>query len=118
MSYSFRQVFMPYCVQSLGDGWFIFLNRHYKPLGHPRGVFVTYETDASKVHLKGFTDARACRMGLMPSGECYYLYDDSTNPESSTANWQRYVAILAKLMKYQVDREGPKVRGPRLVIAS
>ena len=35
-------------------------------------------------------------------GHSYYLYDDATNPQASPANWSRYEAILAKVMKLEV----------------
>jgi hypothetical protein len=70
---SFRQVFLPYALMRLGDGWFL-------PV-----------------------DAKAEKLGLKVGGHCYYLYDDGTNPQASAANWSRYEAILAKLMKLEVD---------------
>src|SRR5665811_2326975 len=88
---SFRQVFLPYAFMRLGDGWFLPVNRQYKPLGQ------------SKVKIKGLTDAKAEKLGLTIGGHSYYLYDDATNPQASPANWSRYEAILAKVMKLEVD---------------
>jgi hypothetical protein len=88
---SFRQAFLPYALMRLGDGWFLPVNRQYKPLGQ------------SKVKIKGLTDAKAEKLGLKIGGHSYYLYDDATNPQASAANWSRYEVILAKVMKLEVD---------------
>jgi hypothetical protein len=96
---SFRQIFLPYALMNLGDGRFLPLNGNYKPLG-------------AEIRIKGLTAARAEKIGLIDGKNFYYLYDDGTNPQSSTANWRRYEAILAKLMKLEVDHsEGMKSPG-------
>ena len=53
---SFRQVFLPYALLRLGDGWFLPVNRQYKPLGQ------------SKIKIKGLTDAKAEKLGLQIGG--------------------------------------------------
>ncbi len=99
---SFRQVFLPYALMRLGDGWFLLVNRQYKPLGHFSG-WGNLDAQQAKVRIKGLTDARAERLGLKIGGHAYYLYDDGSNPQASAANWRRYEAILARLMKLEVD---------------
>lgn len=111
MSYTFRQAFMPYCIRVLGDGWFILLNRKYKPIGITSSEWIEYEQHPSRVRLKGLTDARARTLGLNlvthegGSEKTYYFYDDGTAPDRSKANWERYQDILKKLMKYEVTQE-------------
>lgn len=76
--------------------WFLPVNRHYKPLGN--------DTEhQAKARIKGLTDLRAERLGLKVAEHFLYLYDDATNPQASEANWRRYEAILARLMKLEVD---------------
>jgi hypothetical protein len=87
--HSFRQIFLPYALMNLGDGWFLPLNRNYKPLG-------------PEVKIRGLNGAKAEKIGLKDGKNFYYLYDDASNPQASSANWGRYEAILAKLMKLDV----------------
>ena len=102
---------------NLGDGWFLPVNRSYKPLGQFGGLFVDAGAHPAKVRIKGLTAARAERLGLMVGGNAYYLYDDGTNPQASAANWSRYEAILSKLMKMEVDCSAlaPSPAPPRYV---
>jgi hypothetical protein len=96
---SFRQIFLPYALMNLHDGWFLPVNRNYKPLG-------------PEVRIKGLTAARAEKIGVKVGENFYYLYDDATNPQISAANWRRFAAILEKLMKLEVDQtEGGTSRG-------
>jgi len=88
---SFRQIFLPYALMNLGDGRFLPLNRNYKPLG-------------AEIRIKGLTAARAEKIGLIDGKNFYYLYDDGTNPQSSTANWRRYEAILERVMKLEIEQ--------------
>jgi hypothetical protein len=80
------------------------VNRRYKPLGISSGDHVDYNTHPTKVKIKGFTAARAAKMGLKVNDGAthYHLYDHGTNPEASPANWKRYQLILSKLMKLSV----------------
>ena len=41
MNCTFRQIFLPYALMSLGDRWFLPVNRKYKPIGYPN-KFVDY----------------------------------------------------------------------------
>jgi hypothetical protein len=97
----FRQVFLPYALQKLGNGWFMPMNREYKPLG-------------PEVRIKVLTAARAEKIGLRDvGGHYYYLYDDATQPQSSAANWRRYEQILEKLMRMEVEEDDGKSRRRR-----
>jgi hypothetical protein len=104
---SFRQVFLPYALMRLGDGWFLPVNRLYKPLGDDA-------SHQAKVHIKGLTDAKAEKLGLKVSPHFYYLYDDGTNPQASPANWRRYEAILANLMKLEVEHGDDRISRGRV----
>jgi hypothetical protein len=95
---SFRQIFLPYALMNLHDGWFLPVNRNYKPLG-------------PKVRIKGLTAAKVEKIGLKDGVNFYYLYDDATQPQSSAANWQRYEAILERLMKLEVEQTDDGLRG-------
>jgi hypothetical protein len=80
----FLQVFLPYALMNMRDCRFLPMNREYKPL-------------------RGLTTAKAARIGLKDGGNFYYLYDDATQPQSSSENWRRYEQILEKLMKLEVE---------------
>ena len=112
MSNTVRQTHLIYCIHSVGSDDFIFLNRKYKPLGVSSDDWVKYETHETKCKIKGLNDAKAESLGLIVSrssgGEAadviYYLYDDATNPDRSTANWERYQAILHKVMQLVISQ--------------
>jgi hypothetical protein len=110
MSDTFRHIFLPYALMKLGDRWYLPVNRHYKPLGHPGGVFADYHEAA--VLIQGLTPARAKRIGLTSGPQAYYLYDDSNTPDRSAACWRRYEGIMAKLMRLAVlDKRDAPGRG-------
>ena len=45
----------------LGDGWFLLINREYKPLGLRNG-WGNFDPDQAKIKIKGLTDSRAERL--------------------------------------------------------
>lgn len=98
-----RWFFLPYCIEDLGGGWFIFLNRAYKPLGQLSSEFVDYKNHPSKVKLLRFTARRAQSIGLTGGQTTYYFYDDSTVPTRSAANWKRYSELLAKVARVTTE---------------
>ena len=102
---NYRKIFLPYAIMALEDGAFLPVNRKYKPLGISSRTMVDYESHPTKVKIKGLTPAKAKKIGLKTNGDGgnYYLYDDRTNPERSIENWNRYQAILSKLMKMSVS---------------
>jgi hypothetical protein len=111
---TFRQVFLPYAFIGLGDRCFLPVNRNHKPIGCPDD-WHDYRDHPSKIRIKNLTPAGAERIGLRgPGGAApveggdLYLYDDATDPERSAANWRRYEAILAKLMKLEVQHVGTR----------
>lgn len=104
--WTYRQVFLPYALVPLSDGSFLPVNRLYKPLGISSSEWVVYETHPTRVKVAGLTARKARAIGLElkeENGSYFYFYGDGTNPERSPANWNRYQAILAKLMKLQVE---------------
>jgi hypothetical protein len=109
--YSYRQIFMPYALINLGDRWFLPVNRRYKPLGHP-DAWYDYEKHPSRVRIAKLTAKKAVQIGLLGADSAIpidttshlYLYSDGTNPENSPAMLQRYEAIMAKLMKLDVQQ--------------
>ncbi|RKD68987.1 hypothetical protein [Rhizobium sp. WW_1] len=105
-TYSFRRLMLPYCIEDLGEGWFLFLNRRYKPIGQMSDDWVDYTKHPSRVRMPNLTPKKAEALRLKRLNEKYYLYDDVTNPEDSDANWKRYSDILQKLspLKLTADR--------------
>jgi len=99
---NFRQAFLPYAFMRLGDGWLLPMNREYKRIGS-WSAWNDADTDRIKIRIKGLTDLKAERIGLIVSEHYYHLYDDATNPESSATNLARYQEIVAKLMKFEVE---------------
>jgi hypothetical protein len=82
---------------NMHDGWFLPVNRNYKPLG-------------AEVRIKGLTATRAEKIGLKVGENFYYLYDDATNPQVSAANWRRYEAVLEQVMRLEVEQDDGKPR--------
>ncbi|MGV1867953.1 MULTISPECIES: hypothetical protein [unclassified Rhizobium] len=105
-TYSFRQLMLPYCIEDLEDGWFLFLNRRYKPIGQMNDEWVDYQQHPSKVIIKKLTSAKARSIGLNRLEEKYYLYNDATNPERDDANWRRYEAMLQKISALLISPNG------------
>jgi hypothetical protein len=99
---TFRQIYLPYALMIMSDGCFLPVNREYKPLGQV-GEMMPGVAHRAKVRIKGLTQAKAERIGLKLGGTFLYLYDDATNPQMSAANWQRYEAILERLMKMEIE---------------
>jgi hypothetical protein len=108
-TYSFRQIYLPYAIVVLKDGSHLVVNRRYKPLGISANDWIDYDTHPTRRKIKGLTDAKAEKVGLKVSKSeggsdtIYYLYNDGTNPEDSSANKQRYDAIITKLLALQTD---------------
>ncbi|MFS2004635.1 hypothetical protein ACEN9F_13515 [Duganella sp. CT11-25] len=100
----FRQVHLPYVIQSLDDGRHIVLNRLYKPLGIDTNEHLDYATEPSAMKIHGLTAAKA--RSLAHDGDAdieqIYLYDDGCTPDSSPANWAAYSKRLQILCKLKV----------------
>jgi hypothetical protein len=108
---TFSRIYLPYVLLVMEDGCVVPLNRDYKPLGQ-LGDMMPGVAHRTKVRIKGLTPAVAERIGLRAGGKFLYLYDDASTPHTSAANWQRYEAILAKLMKMEIaDADGGRLPG-------
>lgn len=102
---TFRGRFLPYCIEPLGDGRYIVLNRDYKPLGLT-GAWVDYDTHPSVAKLKGLTAQQAGRIdyrGKPDEDGRIYLYNDSCIPTASPAHWNAYVARLNVLAGLELE---------------
>ena len=96
---------MPYCLQRLEDGSYLFLNRLYKPLGVMSSEWVTYETHPSKFKFKRALSAKqvaALSYAGDVNAERIYLYNDSCIPTDSDANWAAYSSRLQRLAAYDI----------------
>ena len=105
MSNSFEKLVFPYCLQQLGDGSYVALNRAYKPVGFNLGAgdWVKYEEFPVSFRFKSFTKAMAAR--LSASGDdnvqCVYLYADGHLDDA--AKRAKYFSKLERLGQYLVD---------------
>lgn len=102
--YPARWVFLPYCIQQLGDGRYIVLNRRYKPLGSFTTSWVDYETDPSACALN-ITPAIAARLSWKGSEDTtlIHLYADACLPEESVVHMRAYSERLQVLMKLRAS---------------
>jgi len=102
---TFARLFFPYCLKltsSPGEGSrYLVLNRSYQPVGLPRasGDHTQREAECA-VTLKGHMLLREA--GAKIDEESIYLFDDSTAPWGSPANWQRYASLLGILGQAEV----------------
>jgi hypothetical protein len=103
---SFRQVFLPYCLQKLPDGRWVVLNREYKPLGFRTDDFVTYEDYPICVELKGIGPATFEKLSYEGSQhkDCIYLYNDACIPTNSEEHMDAYLKKIRKLAKLKIGR--------------
>ncbi|WP_315734218.1 hypothetical protein [Bradyrhizobium sp. SZCCHNR1093] len=104
---TFRQTFLPYALAKLAPDEFLPLNRYYKPIGIMSDQWVEYESQPSRIRIKGLTNTRAERMGLTvrefeDGSTKLYLYNDGTVPDKSPANWDRYQRILQILAAMEI----------------
>lgn len=96
-----RTVAFPYCLQRLGDGRYVLLNRKFKPIGFVTSDWVTYETQPVAVRLPGLTPARAAKLSYAgkPDLDTIYLYKDGCVPTASVAAMRDYLKRLELLMR-------------------
>ena len=93
-----------YCIQKLEDGRFVFLNRHYKPIGFYTSEHVDYDHYPIALNVDGLTNKVIEKLawnGQM-QGEKIYLYNDATNPITSTQNMNAYLEKLKILSKLSI----------------
>lgn len=96
-------IHLPYCIQQVIPGWFVILNRAYKPLGFPAGEWVDYHDHMVKI--KYFTTAKAKRLSYKGSDDIKFitLYGDGCNPARSTEFEAAYFKRLSVLLQLKVD---------------
>lgn len=100
MTGRFRQVYLPYCLERLGDGLWLPLNRKYKPLGVATDAWVDYEAAPQEVRLKlTAADVRALSIHPNVTDGRIYLYNDGCVPRPATAHWDDYCERLQRLAK-------------------
>lgn len=102
MSWDFRYLFMPYCLDRQPDGRYAVLNRKYKPLGFDTQEWVDYADYPILVSCKALTPDKAGQLSVTGSTDIdrIYLYDDSTIPTQSADAMRAYLTklgIFAKL---------------------
>ena len=104
-AFEIRQIFMPYCLERLKDGGYLFLNRKYKPLGVLSADWVDYDAHPSQFKFKRALSA-AQISALSYCGDTnpdrIYLYNDGCTPTDGDAHWKAYSAKLQKLAGYDI----------------
>ena len=98
----FRAIYLPYCIEKLKDGSWVFLNREYKPVGFNTKKYINYEEYPVATRFKGLAPAILRKLSYTGdvTGDRVYLYHDGTNPLLSPMHMKEYqkkLAILAKL---------------------
>lgn len=105
MAFEVRQIFMPYCLQRLEDGSYLFLNRLYKPIGVSSKEWVVYETHPSKFKFKrALSDKQVAALSYAGNTDAdrIYLYNDGCLPTAGETHWSAYSARLQKLASYGI----------------
>lgn len=88
----------PYCIQHLGGGRYIILNRNYKPLGQTSFEYVDYNKDPSVMYLK-ITKKKAEKLsynGKIES-DTIWLYENTYNTLRTPQEFNKYVTRLKLL---------------------
>jgi hypothetical protein len=78
--------FLPYCLQLQTNGYYVVLNRQYKPLGYPDGHF-EYEKYAEHLPVR---DESALSWTVDRSPGIAHLYSDLTCPSRTDGNYKYY----------------------------
>lgn len=105
---STRAIYLPYCVQQLGDKTWVILNRNYKPLGSGTTDYVEYEDIPIAFRIAKITPAQAKKIsykGDADATEIIYLYDDGCVPTYSKKDMAAYLPRLEALMKLKLVGE-------------
>jgi hypothetical protein len=103
---TFRELYLPYCLDRQEDGRYAVLNRRYKPVGTTtdRRNWVDYG-DPHLVKLSGLTPA-ACRALSFNGSEDtsrIYLYNDGCVPTDSAEAWEAYCRRLQRLAQLKAE---------------
>ena len=95
------RMFMPYCIKQIEDGRHVVLNRFYKPLGHPSGVWVVYEDYAVDISPK-VGSKRMEKIAVKADDGIAFFYDSSCHPLLSAKYMNAYLQRLSALKKFKV----------------
>lgn len=99
---NYREICLPYCVREVAPGEWIILNREYRSLGdndiHGPYILMDAHFKITKTQLAKIEHSRNGHP-FGGGGLTIYLYDDSTQPEKSAANWKQYMQRLVVLAK-------------------
>lgn len=98
-----HRIFFIYCIQQVEPGWFVFLNREYKPVGMHTDEWVDYHDHMVKIRY--LTKSKARRMSCHSSEDttCIYFYNDGCVPTSDSVYEKAYFMRLAILQKVKID---------------
>ncbi len=101
--YSFRQIYLPYCLDRQENGEYVVLNRQYKPVGFTTGEWILYEDFPVSVPLK-ITEATARKLSYKESEELsrIYLYNDGCIPDRDKKSMDAYLIKLQLLTKLKM----------------
>lgn len=101
----FRLVYLPYCLLRQEDGSYVVTNRRYKPVGMTVTDHVDYMALPVRVKFKRLTAASAARIDVRGRAELdrIYLYNDSTVPTLSQADWDAYCERLRRLAALKLE---------------
>lgn len=109
------RVHMPYCLHGLEDGYWILLNRTYKPLGLAFADWVDYETHPSRFRFKKkLSEKQIAEIAYYRAPGDYsrvWLYGDGSTPSSGSGDMQAYTKRLARLMSWKIehDKDAPAI---------
>ncbi len=102
---TFREVFLPYCVQRVADGRWVVLNRYYKPLGLTTTAWVDYNDYALPLNITAKMAQKISDTDLgagLPRCRVW-LYSDASAPNISAVNSVAYFRRLAALAKVRIQ---------------
>lgn len=97
-----RRSFLPYCIQQVKPGWYVILNRDYKPLGAPYEFTADYEQFMVKIPY--LTPAKARKMSFNNSSDrsMIMLYNDGCIPTLGEQHAEAYFKRLSILSKLRI----------------
>ena len=102
---TFEDCYLPYCVQKLKSGRWIFLNREYLPLGHleknswdmsPKEYYAYLETKACDIKLNAAWVGRIC---VDKHENCYWFYLGYLAEKEKPAYLNKIKLLMSKQIK-------------------
>jgi hypothetical protein len=107
-----RRTHFAYCIKEVIPGWFVILNRDYKPLGYLGREWVDYRDYMVKI--KGLGPAKAKRLSYKGSTDLsdIMLYNDGCIPTRSPEFEAAYNKRLSILYNLKVDEYAVKPPKP------